>query len=80
MLIRLNKSKAGYLDVFHVCIVELFSEMLIFLKKIDDFPEIAVVVESSVLENVTNQRSLEKIYMNIIHITHQVTFLFVYYF
>lgn len=44
-----SKRHAAYLNVFHVCIVQLFSEMLIFLKKINDFPEIAVIVESSVL-------------------------------
>lgn len=29
--VRPNQQKAGYLNVFHVCIVELFPEMLILL-------------------------------------------------
>lgn len=38
-----------YLDVLHICVMELLSEMLVFFQKINDFPEITVIVESSVL-------------------------------
>lgn len=44
-----NKNQAAYLDVFHVCIAKLFSEMFIFLEEIDDFSEVVVIVKSSIL-------------------------------
>uniref|UniRef100_A0A0E9QWB7 Uncharacterized protein n=1 Tax=Anguilla anguilla TaxID=7936 RepID=A0A0E9QWB7_ANGAN len=37
------------LYVFHVRVAELFSEMLVFFQKIDDFPEIVVIVQPGVL-------------------------------
>lgn len=38
-----------YLYVLHVCVMELFSEMLVFLQKVDNFSEVTVIVQSSVL-------------------------------
>jgi hypothetical protein len=40
----------GYLNVLHVCIVELLSEMLVLLQEINDFPEVAVIVKPGVLK------------------------------
>uniref|UniRef100_A0A0E9S4C6 Uncharacterized protein n=1 Tax=Anguilla anguilla TaxID=7936 RepID=A0A0E9S4C6_ANGAN len=37
------------LYVFHVRVAELFSEMLVFFQKIDDLPEVAVIVQPGVL-------------------------------
>ena len=59
-LTKPNKWKAGYLNVLHVCVVELFSKMLIFLKKIDDFSEVAVIVESSVLQKCPKIKQMHK--------------------
>lgn len=33
-----------HLDILHVCIVKLFSKMLVFLQKINDFSEVAVIM------------------------------------
>lgn len=52
-IIQRKYSQVGsYLYILHVCVVELFSKMLIFLKEIDHFSEITVIVQSSVLHKV----------------------------
>lgn len=46
-ILQHNTNKAmlfPYLYIFHVCVVKLFSKMLIFFKEIDNFPEIAVIM------------------------------------
>lgn len=40
-----------HLDVVHVGIFQLFSKMRIFLQVLNDFPEVAVVVQAGVLSN-----------------------------
>jgi hypothetical protein len=45
----MSRTQLEYLDVLHICVMELLSEMLVFFQKINDFPEITVIVESSVL-------------------------------
>lgn len=40
-----------HLDVIHVGVLQLLSEMGIFFEVLDDFPEIAVIVQPRVLRN-----------------------------
>lgn len=47
-----------YLDVFHVGIFQLFFKMGVFLKVLNDFPEVAVVVQPSVLKHKPKHTSV----------------------
>lgn len=47
-----------YLDVIHVGILELFFEVGVLLEELDDLPEVAVVVQPSVLEQKPQLTSL----------------------
>lgn len=40
-----------HLDVIHIGILQLLSKMGIFFQELDDFPEIAVIVQPCVLRN-----------------------------
>lgn len=53
-----------YLYILHVCVVQLFSKMLVFFEEIDNFPEIAVIMQSSVLKKKEkkNNKHKQKIY------------------
>lgn len=42
-----------YLDVIHVGIFELFFKVGVFLEVLNDFPEVAVVVQPSFLKQKT---------------------------
>lgn len=43
-----NKSNE-YLDIVHICVTKLFSEMFVLLEKIDDLSEVVVIVKSRIL-------------------------------
>ncbi len=47
-----------YFDVIHVGIFELFFKVGVFLEVLNDFPEVAVVVQSSFLKHKPKQTSV----------------------
>lgn len=48
----------GYLDVFHIGIFELFFKVGVLLKVLNDFPEVAVIVQPSFLKHKTKHTSV----------------------
>lgn len=59
-------SAQTYFDVIHVCFFELFFKVGVFLEVLDDFPEVAVIVQPSVLKHKkSTHQDLIKIYISL---------------